>query len=181
MNTENILLFVAVAGEIGFLCFDGVIQALAFHEANLKEIADHNKQRLKQHEIQEISIYQFILDHTAMLQIVLQTYCLLTLTNEECRLTMHSSLKGRATICLSYMIVCNFAIWGSCSFIEADYSEGNSLYLINEIVLGSNNWKFVSVFLYPLVLYFRFHSTKMILISLNRIHSAASSNRTASQ
>ena len=62
------------------------------------------------------------------------------------------------------MIICNLAIWGSCSFIDVDYNEGNvSLYIINEIVFGETNWRFVTTFLYPLVLYFRFHSAKMIL------------------
>ena len=74
---------------------------------------------------------------------------------------------------LTYMIVCNLAIWGSCSFLEMEYKKGNvSLYIINEIVLGETNWRFVTTFLFPLVLYFRFHSAKLILISITHVHSA---------
>ena len=174
------LLFIAVAGELGFLSFDSVTHAIAFNEKSREMISNQsiklsalNYTRLNETIVKDFATSNVILDFICVLQILLQTYCFLILTYEASKLKMGLWQKRISILLLSYMIICNLAIWGSCSFIEVDYNEGNvSLYIINEIVFGETNWKFVATFLYPLVLYFRFHSAKMILISLNRVHSA---------
>ena len=179
LNSENNLLFIAVAGEIGFMTFDLVCEALAFNQVNLDIISNASTNipaiegQLNEPVLENFAVYTVILDIIAILQILLQTFCTLILTSEDSNLKMSLKLKRVVTFLLSYMIISNIAIWGYASIILLDDAEGKvSLYVVNEIVLGAKNWKFVSTFLYPLVLFYRFHSAKLILVSLNHTYSA---------
>lgn len=168
-----------MAGEIAFLSFDAVAHALAFSEQNRHIMANFSMSipalqgGLNETMILDFAKYNFILDFVTIFQVLLQTFCLLILTNESEKLKMNLWSKRMTILLLSYMFVCNIAIWASCSFIEVDYSDGNvSLYVVNELVLGERDWKFVSTFLYPLVLFYRFHSAKLILTSIIPVRSA---------
>ena len=174
------LLFIAVAGELGFSSFDSVTNAIAFNERSREMMSNHsinlatlNYTLLNETIVKDFATSIFVFDLISLLQKLLQTYCFLILTNDTSKLTMGLWQRRISIFLLTYMIVCNLAIWGSCSFLEMEYKKGNvSLYIINKIVLGETNWRFVTTFLFPLVLYFRFHLAKLILISITHVHSA---------
>lgn len=180
-DTENNLLFIAVAGEIAFLSFDAVAHALAFNEDNRHIMANSSinisaiNTRLNESTIHNFATFNFAQDFLTIFQVLLQTFCLLILTHEakeSAALKLSLRQKMLTIFLLSYISVCNIAIWVSCSFIETDYSQGKvSLYVVNELVIGERNWKFVSTLLYPLVLFYRFHSVKQVLIAGIRVHA----------
>ena len=143
-NAENNLLFIAVAGEIGYITFDIVCESLAFNRVNLDIIANASTNipviegQLNEQVLENFTVYAVILDIIAILQILLQTFCTLILICEDSNLKMSLKLKKVVTFLLSYMIISNIGIWGYASFILLDDAEGKvSLYVVNEIVLGA--------------------------------------------
>ena len=154
--------------------------ALAINENNQQLIANAsvnvsalNHTRLNETDIETYSIFNVTLDLIIIFQILIQTFCTLILTTKDLFLQMGLCQKRVVALMLSYIMFCNLAIWGSFSFIEAGHGEHKvSLYVITEIILSGFNWKIVSTFLYPLVLFYRFHSSKLMLISLIGISSA---------
>ena len=76
LNAENNLLFIAVAGEIGFMTFDLVCEALAFSDTNLDAISNASTNipaiegQLNEPVLENFAVYTVILDIIAILQIL---------------------------------------------------------------------------------------------------------------
>lgn len=80
LNSENMLLFIAVAGELGFSSFDSVTHAIAFNEKSREMISNHsiklsalNYTRLNETIVKDFATSNVIFNFICVLQILLQT------------------------------------------------------------------------------------------------------------
>ena len=167
----------AATGEFIYLYFGLLSSTAGFGPdmldamVELEQQVSHPKLREDKETLLQICWLTFFNNAIDILQIALQTFLLvLAKSNHNTTINWRENQERKKYLfkeTLWYLCVCNFSKWVTDSFVEGNLLKNSEA---KNLVFGSQTWTGITQSVYPLVLFYRFHSVHMILGVMGAIY-----------
>lgn len=162
ISTSNILLIFAATGDITYAFLRLIPAATAFESERLDKMMLLNiTANMTRETIYDEASWNFATNLVDIIQILMQTSLLMMISCEQFK---WSSVLGAKmtwlTTSLQFLAMANFVNWLNASFLEFPLFQK---IVWNSIIYTDSVWTGLLQFLFPVSLFFRFHSVHTLL------------------